>query len=99
MGESPALKARLRELTDEATEGITIALGGPKADCYVRLAAGMIVLTVQTAREEAFRLVIRGASARKASLGFLGIMNQGLSVIEQLPQIAALAAPRTRDLP
>jgi AcrR family transcriptional regulator len=60
---SPALKARLRELADEATEGLAIELGGPKPEGLMRLTAGMIVLTVRTAREEAIRLIEQGASA------------------------------------
>ena len=81
---SPALKARLRELADEATELLATELAGPKADGLVRLAAGVIVLTVRTAREEALRLLMIGASAKKANTAFLTLMEQGLSAVEQL---------------
>ncbi|APR76823.1 Transcriptional regulator, TetR family protein [Minicystis rosea] len=81
---SPALKARLRELADEAAEGLAIELAGPKPDGRARLMAGMIVLTVRTAREDAFRLVERGASAKKANAAFLALMELGLSAVEKL---------------
>jgi hypothetical protein len=68
---SPSLKARLRELADEATEGLAIELGGPKPDGLMRLTAGMIVLTVRTAREEAIRLIEHGASTKQANAAFL----------------------------
>jgi AcrR family transcriptional regulator len=85
---SPSLKARLRELADEATEALAIELGGPKPDGLMRLAAGMIVLTLRTAREEAVRLIERGASTKKANAAFLALMERGLSAVEQLAQIA-----------
>lgn len=81
---SPSLKARLRELADEAAEGLAIELSGPKPDGLARLMAGMIVLTVRTAREEAFRLVERGTSAKKANAAFLALMELGLSAVEKL---------------
>src|SRR4051812_10642254 len=64
---SPSLKARLRELEDEAAEGLAIELKRPKPDGLARLMAGMIVLTVRTAREEAIRVFERGGSAKKAN--------------------------------
>jgi AcrR family transcriptional regulator len=82
---STALKARLRELADEATEGLAIELGGPKPDGLVRLMAGMIVLTVRTARDEAIRLIEHGASTRKANAAFLALMERGLAAVEELP--------------
>jgi AcrR family transcriptional regulator len=81
---SPSLKARLRELADEAAEGLAIELGGPKPDGAARLAAGMIVLTLRTAREEAMILLERGASAKKANAEFRALMERGLSAIDQL---------------
>lgn len=84
---SPSVKARLHELADEATEELAIELGGPKPDGPMRLAAGVIVLTVRTARAEAIRLMERGASAKKANAAFLALMEQGLSVVEQLISI------------
>ena len=82
---SSSLKARLRELADEATEGLAIELGGPKPDGLIRLTAGMIVLTVRTAREEAIRLIEHGASTKKANAAFVALMDRGLSAVEQLP--------------
>lgn len=87
------LKARLRELADEATEGLAIELGGPKPDGLVRLTAGMIVLTLRTAREEAIRLIERGASTKKANATYLALMERGLSAVEQLPRIAPTFKP------
>ena len=81
---SPTLKARLRELADEAAEGLAIELAGAMPDGLSRLMAGMIVLSVRTAREEAVRLVKGGASARKANAAFLALMEQGLSAAERL---------------
>ncbi len=91
---SPALKARLRELADEATEALALELNGPKPDGLVRLTAGMIVLTVRTAREEAVRLMELGTSARKANAAFLVLMAHGLSAVEQLLTIVPLVKPR-----
>jgi AcrR family transcriptional regulator len=81
---SPALEARLRELADEATDELAIELGGPKPDGHIRLAAGLVVLTVRTAREEAIRLIEHGASTQKANAAFLTLMARGLSAVEQL---------------
>jgi AcrR family transcriptional regulator len=81
---SPSLKARLRELADEATEGLAIELGGPKPAGLVRLTAGMIVLTVRTAREEAIRLIEHGGSTKKANAAFLILMERGLAAVEEL---------------
>ena len=81
---SPSLKARLRELADEAADGLASELAGPKPDGLARLTAGMIVLTVRTARDEAIRLLERGLSAKKANAESLALMERGLSVIEDL---------------
>ena len=55
---SPTLKARLREIADEAAEGLAIELAGPQPDSLARLAAGMVVLTLaHGAREEAMQRV------------------------------------------
>ncbi|MBB5609334.1 MULTISPECIES: TetR/AcrR family transcriptional regulator [unclassified Janthinobacterium] len=83
---SPALKARLRELADEAAEELAIELGGANPDASTRLMAGMIVLTVRLAREEAIRLVKRKDSANKASAAFLALMEEGFSAAERLQQ-------------
>lgn len=81
---SPSLKARLRELADEATDELAIELGGPKPGGLTRLTAGLIVLTVRTAREETVRLIEGGASTKKANAAFLALMERGLSAVEQL---------------
>ncbi len=83
---SSSLKARLRELADEAAELLAIELGGPKPDGLARLTAAMIVVTVRTAREEALGLIERGASAKKANAACLALMEQGLSALERLQQ-------------
>jgi len=82
---SQSLKARLRELADEASDLLSIELAGPEPGGVSRLAAGMIVLAVRTAREEAVRLLESGASAKRANAAFLALMEQGLSAVEQLP--------------
>jgi radical SAM superfamily enzyme len=61
----------------------------------MRLIAGMIVLTVRTAREEATRLIERGASTKKANAAFLALMERGLSVVEQLLPIAPVSKRRS----
>ncbi|HEY0778610.1 MAG TPA: helix-turn-helix domain-containing protein [Gemmatirosa sp.] len=82
--ESPALKARLRELADEAAQGLAVELADKKPDGSARLAAGLIVLTVRTAREEAIGLVARGASAKRANVAFLALVERGLAGVDQL---------------
>lgn len=81
---SPSLRARLRELGDEAAEGLALELAGPKPDGLARLMAGMIVLTVRTAREEAIRVLERGGSAKKANAAFLALMDRGLAAIHAM---------------
>ncbi len=81
---SPALKSRLRELRDEAAEELAMALGGDAVDGRARLAAAMIVVTVSTAREEAFRAVNGGASLRQANQKLLALMDQGLCAVAGL---------------
>jgi len=84
IAESPSLQGRLRELAEEATEELARELAGPRPDGLARLMAGIIVLTVRTARQEAIRLLDRGASAKRANATFLGLMARGLSAAEQL---------------
>lgn len=81
---SPSLRARLHELADEATELLAAELGGPKPDGAARLAAGLIVLTINTARAEAMRIFERGASAKKANAAFLALVDQGLTAVDTL---------------
>jgi AcrR family transcriptional regulator len=84
VGASPSLKARLRELADEATEGLAIELAGPKPEGLARLIAGIIVLTVRTAREEAIRVVERGGSAKKAKATFLALIDRGFTAAHDM---------------
>jgi AcrR family transcriptional regulator len=81
---SPSLRARLSELADEAAEELALELGGTKPDGMARLMAGVVVLTVRTAREEAIRVLERGGSAKKANAALLALMERGLSAIEQM---------------
>lgn len=81
---SPALKARLHEFEDEATEGLALELSGAKPDGLARLMAGMIVLTVRTAREEALRVLERGGSAKKAKAALFALMDRGFAAVDQL---------------
>lgn len=81
---SPSLQARLRELADEAAEGLAIELAGPEPDGVARLMAGMLVLTVRTAREEAIRAFERGASAKTAHATFLALIDHGFLAVDQM---------------
>ena len=79
---SPPLEARLRELHEEAAEGLAIELGAPRPDGRARLAAGMIVLTVRTAHHEGIRVAERGGSAQKAREVFFDLLDRGLTAVE-----------------
>ena len=81
---SPSLKARLRELGDEAAEALAIELAGPELDGVARLMAGMIVLTVYTALKEAVRVLERGGSAKKANAALVALMDRGLDAIHEM---------------
>jgi len=81
---SPSLMARFRELTDEAADGLAIELAGPKPDGVARLMAGIIVVSVRIAREEALRVVERGGSGKKATAAFLALMEHGFTAAEQM---------------
>jgi AcrR family transcriptional regulator len=87
---SPALKARLRELAEEAADGIADELGHDQDDGRHRLAGGIVALTVRTAWEDALRMVADGASARRANAAFLATMERGLKLVEQLGRDAAI---------
>jgi AcrR family transcriptional regulator len=83
---SPALRARLRELYDEAADGLALELGGPTPVGSARLAAGVIVLTVRTAREESVGTFERGASERRAANAFFAVMEKGLDAVQRLTE-------------
>ena len=76
---SPSLQARLREIWDEATEGVAVALAGAAPDGVARLAAGLIVLTFRTAHAEALRVCESGGSAKKASALFGALIDRGFA--------------------
>ena len=99
---SPSLEARLRELSGEAAEGLALELGGPQPTGLVRLAAGIIVLTERTAREEALRVFARTGSAKKAKATFFALLDQGFGAVEDLtatsgPSAAGRLAEPTRS--
>lgn len=81
---SPALAARLRELNDEAAEGLAIALAGAKPDGLARLGASMIVLTIRMARQEAVRVFSHRGSAKKAHAVFFDLIEKGFAAIQDM---------------
>lgn len=83
---SPALKARLRELADEAAENLAVKLDGADPDALAKLKGALIAMTVRTARDEAFRLVDRGASSKKATAVFFSLMEHGFVALDALDQ-------------
>ncbi|MEY2936154.1 MAG: hypothetical protein RL033_6903 [Pseudomonadota bacterium] len=85
---SPSLKARLRELEAEAAEGLALELAGPKPDGLARLMAGLIVLTVRTAREQAVHVLEHGGSAKKATAAFFALIDHGFAALQQMAAAA-----------
>jgi AcrR family transcriptional regulator len=83
---SPSLQARVREIGDEAIEGLAVELAGPKTDGLTRLVAGMVVLTWRTAYAEAIRMFERGSSAKKANAAFIALINRGFAAVRGLGQ-------------
>lgn len=81
---SASLKARVREIGDEAVEGLAIELAGPKPDGVARLVAGMIVLTWRTAYAEAIRVFERGGSVKKANAAFMALIDRGFSAARKM---------------
>lgn len=89
VADSPSLEARLRELAEEAAAGLAIELGGSsEPDGPARLAAGMVVLTVRTARQDAVRVFSQGGSAKKASAAFFALMGRGLTAAQHVIEAA-----------
>lgn len=86
---SPSLAGRLRELNDEAAEGLALALAGPKPDGLARLAASMIVLTVRTARQEAVRVLEHRGSGKKAHQVFFDLLEKGFAAVQDMTATAA----------
>lgn len=81
---SPSLEARLRELNDEAADGLAIELDGPNPSGLARLAAGMTVLAVRTSRAEAMRVLERGGSSKQAHAVFFELLDQGLAAVQAM---------------
>jgi AcrR family transcriptional regulator len=81
---SPSLQARLRELYDEAADGLARALGGPDPDARARLAAGVIVHAVRTARDETIRAHDSGASEYDVAAAFHAVLEHGFDAVERL---------------
>jgi AcrR family transcriptional regulator len=81
---SPSLKARLREIGDEAVDSLALELGDGKPDGATRLVAGMIVLTWRTAYGEALRVLAGGGSAKKANAAFLALIDRGFVAVRGL---------------
>lgn len=84
IGASPSLQARLRELCDEAAYGLAVELDGPEPGGAARLAAGLIVLTVRTAREESVRAMDQGLSEADAARVFFEVFDAGFDAVERL---------------
>jgi AcrR family transcriptional regulator len=81
---SPSLEARLRELGEEAAAGLAIELRDSAPDGLARLAAGMIVLTVSVARQEAVRVFTNSGSPKKANAAFFVLVEQGLTAVQRM---------------
>lgn len=81
---SPSLQARLRELYADAAEGLALELGGPNPGSRARLAAGIIVLTVRTAREESVRAFDQGASDAGVTAAFFTTFDDGFDALQHL---------------
>lgn len=81
---SPSLQARLRELYADAAESLALELGGPNPDSRARLAAGIIVLTVRTAREESVRAFDQGVSGDGVTAAFFATLDDGFDALQHL---------------
>jgi len=81
---SPSLQARLHELHDEAADGLALELGGPNPDGRARLAAGLIVLVVHTARQESVRLFDEGAATEDVTEAYFEVYARGLDALRRL---------------
>jgi AcrR family transcriptional regulator len=79
---SSALQARLRELEDQAADGLAAELAGVDPDGPSRLAAGMIVLTLRLAREEAIRVLASGGSPEDADNALLRLAECGFRAVD-----------------
>lgn len=78
---SPSLRARVREMGDEAASTLAHELAGPKPDAATRLVAGMVVLTWRNAYSEAVAVVERGGSSKKAGAAFGALIDQGFAAV------------------
>jgi AcrR family transcriptional regulator len=68
---SPALRARLRELADEARETLAPHFEGPNAD----LVASLVVAGWRAAYRAGLEAARRGKSAKRAALAFEGVLD------------------------
>lgn len=93
---SPSLKARVREIGDEAVEGLALELAGEKPDGITRLIAGMIVLTWRTAYSEALRVLEGGGSAKKANGAFLALIDRGFAAVQRMTANSSLQSSTLR---
>lgn len=82
VAETPSLDARLRELDEEAAEGLAAEI--PGAHGLARFAAGVIVLGVRTGRQEATRLLEQGATSTKARAAFFALLDHAFTAVEAL---------------
>jgi len=83
---SPSLKARLREIGDEAVEALAVALAGSKPDGGARLVAGMLVVSWRAAYAEALRVFEHDRSVKKADAAFAALLERGLVAVRALAQ-------------
>jgi AcrR family transcriptional regulator len=78
---SDGLKARARELRDEATQALAAALaeaaGRPEDDLHARLAAQLLLATWSVAFIEAHVLFRKGEDAAAAKARFLAVVDRG----------------------
>jgi AcrR family transcriptional regulator len=86
---SPSLKARLREIGDEAVEALAVALAGSEPDGEARLVAGMLVVSWRTAYAEALRVFEQARSVKKADAAFAALLERGFGAVRALAQASA----------
>jgi AcrR family transcriptional regulator len=81
---SSSLRARVREIGEEAELALAMELAGPNPDGPTRLFAGLIVTTWRTAYSEAYRVFEGGGSAKKANAIFRERIEQGFAAVDGL---------------
>lgn len=73
---SPSLVSRLRELDDEAADGLAADLGNTAS---AMLAARIIVATIRTSRQQAILVLERGGSIKKSEATLFELIDQGFT--------------------